>query len=116
MFEYSLNKKIKLNHLIQLLFGIDDDGDDQPCINILDGWLNDKSLYKKFKNEASNWTTSPDFGAFEISVVGNKALINFEVGIETEGEINSNTAEFYINIDKSNIYKFVFYSDTLDEE
>lgn len=114
MFEYFLNKQIKLNYLIQLLFDIDN-GNDQPCLNILDSWLDDDELYKKFKNEASNWTTSPDFGAFDISVVGNKALINFEVGVETEGDINGDSAEFYINIDKSNIYKFVFYSDTLDD-
>jgi hypothetical protein len=115
MFEFSLNKEIELNNLIQLLFGIDE-GDDQPCLNILDGWLNDEELYKKFKNKASNWTTSPDLGAFDISVVGNRVLINFEVGVETEGDINMDTAELYININKSNIYKFIFYSETLDKE
>lgn len=115
MFEYFLNKQIKLNDIIKLLFGVDG-GDDQPCVDILDGWLGDEELYTKFKNKESAWSSSPDLGAFEIEVIGNKVLITTEVGVLTEyGDINSDLSHFYINIDKSNIYKFVFLSDTLEE-
>ena len=115
MFEFNLDKQIILNSLIQLLFDADN-GNDQPCLNILDGWLDDKELYSKFTNKTSNWTTSPDLDSLNIEVVGNKVLLSFEVGVEVDGDINADQAEFYININKSNIYKYVFFGDTLDDE
>jgi len=115
MFEFSLNKQIELNSLIQLLFNVDN-GNDDPCTDMLDLWLNDDELVKKLKNESSSWTVSPDLGAFDLKIINNKIVLIFEAGIMTEdGDVIADIGKFYIDIGKSNIYKFIFYSDTLDD-
>jgi len=114
MFEFKLNKEIQLNLLIELLFDINNGDKDQECLDILTDWLNDKELLTQFKFNSSLWDASPDLGAFDLQIINDNIILTFEVGVMTEdGYINADIAEFHIN--KNKIYKFVFYSDVLDD-